>query len=251
MRDRIIHSRGKKIMRAKIRFLRKAKYWSYKLRIHRILPSEKLNFAGHTGMVSQWISEHRDIAFTDFPSNTWDYNKRFEVYKYILDQEIKESEIDYFEFGVSKGVSFKWWTAQHTNPDSRFFGFDTFTGLPEAWGPLKAGSMSNGNEPPTIEGIRHSFYQGVFQDTLFKFLKTYDSDSKMVLLMDADLYSSTLFVLTTMSRYLKSGDIIIFDEFNVPLHEFKAFHEWSTTYYIDYEVIAEVNNYYCVAIKIK
>lgn len=73
----------------------------------------------------------------------------------------------------------------------------------------------------------------------------------MVFLMNADLYSSTLFVLTTMSRYLKSGDIIIFDEFNVPLHEFKAFHEWSTTYYIDYEVIAEVNNYYCVAIKIK
>jgi len=159
--------------------------------------------------------------------------------------------MDYFEFGVSKGVSFRWWNAQHTHRDSRFYGFDTFTGLPEDWGPFKAGAMSNGNEPPEIDGNRHSFYQGVFQDTLFKFLETYKRTQRMVLLMDADLYSSTLFVLTTMSRYLQSGDIIIFDEFNVPLHEFKAFHEWSTSFYIDYEVVAEVNNYYCVAIRIK
>lgn len=241
----------KNIMKAKIKFLRKAKYWSYRLGIHRLLPAEKLNFSCHAAMVSKWISEHKDLVMTDFPTKKFDYNKRFEIYKHILDHQVKDGAMDYFEFGVSKGVSFKWWNSEHTNPDSQFFGFDTFTGLPEDWGPLKAGSMSNGNEQPEIDGNRHSFYQGIFQDTLFKFLETYNPGKKMVFLMDADLYSSTLFVLTTMSRYLKSGDIIIFDEFNVPLHEFKAFHEWSTTYYIDYEVIAEVNNYYCVAIKIK
>ncbi len=238
-------------MIAKIKFLRKAKYWFFKLSLHRLVPSTKLNFIGHAGLVSKWIAENRNLAMTDFPSSNFEYHKRFEIYRHILDNEVKNSEIDYFEFGVSKGISFKWWTSEHKNSSSRFFGFDTFTGLPEDWGPLKAGSMSNGNEPPKIDGTRHSFYQGVFQDTLYKFLDTYEPGKKRILLMDADLYSSTLFVLTSISRYLKSGDIIIFDEFNVPLHEFKAFYDWSTTFYINYEVIAEVNNYYCIAIKIK
>jgi len=238
-------------MTGKIKFVRKAKHWLYRLGIHRILPSSKLNFWGHAGLASQWISQYRDLELTDFPSSKFQYNKRFEIYGHIIDHHIKDTAIDYFEFGVSKGVSFRWWTDKIKNPNSRFFGFDTFTGLPEDWGPLKAGSMSNGNEPPEIDGDRHSFYQGIFQATLYSFLETYEPSKPMVILMDADLYSSTLFVLTTMSRYLKSGDIIIFDEFNVPLHEFKAFYEWTTSFYIDYEVLAEVNNYYCVAIKIK
>lgn len=238
-------------MGSKFGLTRKAKLWFYKLGMHRLLPAQKLNFVAHAAQVSQWISQHRDLELTDFPNSTFDYNKRFALYAHVIDNHIKGESIDYFEFGVSKGVSFRWWMEKHDNPESRFFGFDTFTGLPEDWGPLKAGSMSNGNAPPEIEGNRHSFYQGVFQDTLFKFLQTYDSDRKRVLLMDADLYSSTLFVLTTMSRSLKSGDIIIFDEFNVPMHEFKAFQEWSTSYYVEYKVLAEVNNYYCIALMIK
>jgi hypothetical protein len=68
--------------------------------------------------------------------------------------------------------------------------------------------------------------------------------------MDADLYTSTLFVLTTVSPYLRKGDIILFDEFNVPMHEFKAFSEWVKSYYINYQVIAAVNNFYQIAIRI-
>lgn len=238
-------------MASKFGLTRKAKHWFYKLGLHRLLPAQKLNFAAHAAKVSEWISLHRDLELTDFPTSTFDYGKRFTLYTHVIENQIKGKPIDYFEFGVSKGVSFKWWIEQLSNPESRFFGFDTFTGLPEDWGPFKAGSMSNGNAPPVIEGNRHSFYQGVFQDTLFKFLETYESDKRRVILMDADLYSSTLFVLTTMSRFLQSGDIIIFDEFNVPMHEFKAFYEWSNAFYIDYKVIAEVNNYYCIAIVIQ
>jgi len=68
--------------------------------------------------------------------------------------------------------------------------------------------------------------------------------------MDADLYSSTLYALTTLSPFIQKGDIIFFDEFNVPLHEFKAFTEWTRSFYIDYEVLGSVNNFYQVAIKI-
>ena len=41
--------------------------------------------------------------------------------------------------------------------------------------------------------------------------------------MDADLYSSTLYVLTMLAPYLKAGDIVMFDEFTVPRHEYLAF----------------------------
>ena len=50
---------------------------------------------------------------------------------------------------------------------------------------------------------------------------------------------------------LNKGDIIMFDEFNVPVDEFKAFKEWTESFYIEYEVLGEVNNYYQIAIKIK
>ena len=69
--------------------------------------------------------------------------------------------------------------------------------------------------------------------------------------MDADLYSSTLYVLTSIARYLKPGDIIFFDEFNVPNHEFAAFNQFVSSYYIKYELLGAVNNYYQIAIKIK
>jgi hypothetical protein len=69
--------------------------------------------------------------------------------------------------------------------------------------------------------------------------------------MDADIYSATLYVLTSLAPFLKKGDIIFFDEFNVPLHEFKAFSEWVSSFYINYEVLGAVNNFYQVAIKIK
>ena len=61
--------------------------------------------------------------------------------------------------------------------------------------------------------------------------------------MDADVYSSTLFALTMIGPYLNKDDIIIFDEFNVPLHEFKAFTEFLSSYYIKVKVIGAVNNY--------
>ena len=72
----------------------------------------------------------------------------------------------------------------------------------------------------------------------------------MVIHIDADLFSSTLFVLNTLNPYLKKGDILFFDEFNVPVHEFKAFKLWVESYYINYTVLGEVNNYYQTAIRI-
>jgi ASC-1-like (ASCH) protein len=65
--------------------------------------------------------------------------------------------------------------------------------------------------------------------------------------MDADLYSATIFTLSQLYPYIKKGDIILFDEFNVPLHEFKAYKEFIEAFYIKLKPVAAVNNFYQTA----
>jgi hypothetical protein len=65
--------------------------------------------------------------------------------------------------------------------------------------------------------------------------------------LDADLYTATLFVLMQLFPYLKTGDLIFFDEFSVPTHEFKAFDEFTQACYIKLKPIGAVNNFYQTA----
>ena len=65
--------------------------------------------------------------------------------------------------------------------------------------------------------------------------------------MDADLYSATIFSLSQLYPFLKKGDIILFDEFNVAMHEFKAYLEFTSNFYIRLKPIAAVNNFYQTA----
>jgi hypothetical protein len=205
----------------------------------------------HLSELSQWIQRNKKTPFNDFPSRKFDYSKRYSLYKYVIDSELKESEFTYLEFGVAAGKSFQWWMQQCGNSRIDFHGFDTFTGLPEDWGLFKANAMSNEGKLPALNDSRGTFYKGLFQETLPGFIKSHNwSDKRLVVLMDADLYTSTLYVLTSLAPYIKKDDIIIFDEFNVPRHEFLAFQHFITSYYIKYEVIGAQNNYYCVAIRI-
>lgn len=232
-------------------FRTRFKRFYYFLRLHKITPSRVFGFSSQIAQMSRWIQKHRDIDYNDFPDRKFDYNKRYDLYSYIIEKENLNTDIDYFEFGVFQGKSFRWWMQEISNTDAKFYGFDTFTGLPESWGPFKKGDLANNNEIPNIDDVRHKFYQGLFQQTLPDFLQNYQSKKRKVILMDADLYSATSYVLHTMSLFLKQGDIIFFDEFNVPEHEFKAFSEWINIHYREYELIGAVNNYYQVAIKLK
>jgi O-methyltransferase len=54
-----------------------------------------------------------------------------------------------------------------------------------------------------------------------------------------------------MGPYLKKGDILMFDEFNVPMHEFKALSEFINSFYVIVTLIGAVNNYYQVAFRIE
>jgi O-methyltransferase len=236
---------------AKLRIRSKLKGLFFVLQLDRIMPAELFHFAGYMSRLSKWVRKHRKLEFSDFYNSKHDYGKRYELYEYIIKTQELEDAIDYLEFGVSRGVSFRWWMERIKHKDASFYGFDTFSGLPEDWGPFKAGDMDNGNEPPEIDDTRHGFYQGLFQQTLIPFLATYKSDKRKVIHMDADIYSATLYVLTLITPYLKPGDIIFFDEFNVPMHEFKAFSEWQKAFYVKVEVLGAVNNFYQTAMMVR
>lgn len=198
---------------------------------------------------SHWAFANRKVAYNDFPSK-WNYFKRNDMYKWVIDQEQLTKPINYIEFGVAAGHSFKWWIEQNKHPETKFYGFDTFDGLPEDWGPFKKGSFSNSNQLPVINDSRGKFYKGLFQQTVPSFVKELDNSKRNVLMMDADLYSATLYALTSLAPFLKKGDIIFFDEFVVPTHEFKAFLDFTQSYYIKLELIAAANNYYFTAFKV-
>ncbi len=233
-------------MRAKLKSI------FYALRLHIFIPSKAFFFLGNLAGLSRFVHKHKNDGLCDYYSSKFDYQQREKLYEYVISENnIDDNGIDFFEFGVARGGSFNWWVKQLKNSDTRFYGFDTFTGLPEDWGIFKAGDMSNGNEPPKIEDNRVSFYQGLFQQTLLPFLVNYDKSRTKVIHLDADLYSSTLYIMTIMYPYLKSGDILLFDEFSVPMHEYKAFMEWTKSFYIEYEVLGSVNNFFRLAVKIK
>lgn len=235
----------------KLFFIRFIKSCFIKLQLHRIFSPFEGMFLNlvYLTRLSKWISENKKIAYNDFLSK-WDYNKRYEMYKWVIEKEELKGALNYLEFGVAGGKSFDWFMTQNLHQDSRFYGFDTFDGLPEDWGPFKKGAFSNNSEMPFIRDFRGKFFKGLFQQTVPAFLTELDNSRRNVLMMDADLWSATLFVLTSLAPFFKKGDIIFFDEFVVPTHEFKAFLDFTQSYYINLKMIAAANNYYFVAFKV-
>ncbi|TDH26227.1 class I SAM-dependent methyltransferase [Segetibacter sp. 3557_3] len=231
-----------------IRFL---KSFFIKLQLHRIFEPFSgffLNMAYMTKF-SRWAYENKNVAYNDFWGK-WDYTKRSGMYQWVIEQELLTGPINYLEFGVAAGHSFDWWMTKNTHPDARFYGFDTFDGLPEDWGPFKKGAFSNNNQLPVLKDGRGKFYKGLFQQTVPGFLAELDNNRRNVIMMDADLFSATLYALTMLAPYLKKDDIIFFDEFVVPTHEFKAYSDFIQSHYTRLKLIAAANNYYFVAFKV-
>jgi O-methyltransferase len=240
-------------MSVKLYLIRKTKALFIRMKMHRLVEPFSgvlLNLA-YLSKVSKWVQKNGSVEFNDFYSSKWDYSKRFKLYEYIIGKKNLSGEIVYIEFGVAGGHSFTWWVHHNSHPSSRFIGFDTFEGLPEDWGVFRKGDMSADSQVPQLDDNRVSFGKGLFQETVPAFLEGLDKTRHKVILMDADLYTSTLYALTSLGPYLHKGDIIMFDEFNVPRHEFLAFTNFIESYYIKPELIGAANNYYFCAFEVK
>ena len=217
----------------------------YLLAKSRLPPSRIIPFLNGVLAFGRWSRQH--------PSPVALANK-FKLYHILQTETIGSDPIDYLEFGVFRGRTFKAWLALNKHPDSRFVGFDTFEGLPEDWSHLTTlrakGVFDAGGETPKLDDSRATLVKGTFQETLDSFQADWKPRHRLVVHCDADLYSSTLYVLTMLNRILVPGTIIIFDEFFTVGHEFQALLDWTRSYRRSYRILATSNGWDQVALEI-
>ena len=207
-----------------------------------------LKWLAYMAQGSKYIRNNPALGINDFFTFKRVYSRRLELYKYLVEKQgWADKPLTYLEFGVSRGDSLRWWVAHLKHQDTQLHGFDTFTGLPEGWGIYSAGDMAANADKLGVEDSRVTLHRGLFQETLPVYLKSLDAHKPKLIHLDADIFSATLYVLTSIFPYLKEGDVLLFDEFNVPLHEFKAFDDFTKAYYAQFEVLGAVNNYFQVA----
>ncbi|MEO8293426.1 MAG: TylF/MycF/NovP-related O-methyltransferase [Actinomycetota bacterium] len=138
---------------------------------------------------------------------------------------------DYFEFGLYRGASF---SVAHRlagryrlGPQMRFFGFDSFQGLPEPAGVDVAGEFRKGDYACSRAGVtatlnrrgadwsRIHLVEGWYDRSLTEELKRSLAPAKVgVALVDCDLYESTVPVLRFLTSLLQEGSILLFDDWD-------------------------------------
>jgi len=169
---------------------------------------------------------------------------REDLYQYLGDTVLDKGEtaIDYLEFGVYRGASIQFWCSHNRNVASRFFGFDSFEGLPEDWHSGKRkGAFSTDGKHPDIADPRVKFVGGWFQQSLRGFMSSYRPLNPLVIHVDCDLYSSTLYCLTTLDPLIAPGTLIVLDDFFDALHVYRALSDYCSGYMREYRLIARTH----------
>ena len=162
--------------------------------------------------------------------------------------ELSVNSRPFYEFGVWRGNSFQYLI----NTFKKGFGFDTFTGLPEAWGSQPIGTYSSDGVIPEIDG--GEFIVGKFEKTLPNFFSK-ERPMASLINFDADLYSSTLCALNNANKVIDDKTILVFDELIMTKtweeDEYKALNEFCNNMGFSYEVLAISFTTGQVAIKLK
>lgn len=166
--------------------------------------------------LGRWMRD-RGFHFDRVVRNRW------EVFDAVASR-VQDKRVLYLEFGVFKGRTTRYWAGKLRNPESRLHGFDSFEGLPEEWALTpKQGIFNLSGQVPEIADPRVQFFKGWFDQVLPSYVVP--EHDVLVMIMDADLYSSTAFVFRHLRSYIRPGTFIYFDEMNHVDHEPKAFDE--------------------------
>ena len=177
----------------------------------------------------------------DFIINLNIPNLHLHPLKYVFEKLKIEKQANelWLEFGVFNGNSINY-ISQFTT--DIVYGFDSFEGLLEDWrenhlkGEFKVNNLPNVNNNVKL-------IKGWFNDTVEEFIDINKDKQISFLHLDADLYSSTKYVLVTLKNNIKNGCIIIFDElvnykgFDGEKGELRAFYEFIQENNVNYEYI--------------
>ena len=172
---------------------------------------------------------------------------KFTLIEYVKNNDYKDKL--FLEFGTYKGESINFLSS--LMPEVKFYGFDTFEGLPESFSIWKKGRFDiKGKLPKVNDNV--SLIKGYFNETLPKFLEEHKEKSAFIHI-DCDLYSSTKTIFENIYDRIVPNTVIQFDEYyNYPgwkNHEFKAFQEFCKKYSVEYEYIGISHMQVAVVIK--
>jgi predicted O-methyltransferase YrrM len=155
------------------------------------------------------------------------------------------------EFGVFKGTTINHLAKQAQ--DRRFYGFDSFEGLPEHWTGSRYSPDNfdrQGRKPKVAANV--TLIEGWFDKTLAKFLERERGRIGFVHI-DCDIYASTKTALEQTIPRLAPGAVIVFDEFfnykGYELHEYKAFFEVAERFDLAYRFIGYAGQQVAVTIE--
>jgi len=217
------------------------------------MKKRKLAYLLYPKPIALLDSLNKNPVFERFVAVTFESRQqvpnRFAMYE-VVNREVA-GPIDFLELGVWKGESLTFWTTLNPHPESRFFGFDSFEGLPETWTDAsKLGAFSTLGQVPRLNDHRVRCIKGLFQSSLRPFLKSFTPRNRLIVHIDSDLYSSALFVLTTFDELLISDSVVMFDEFYDLRNEFDAWCDYSKAFYRKANGLAFTPDYAQVALKI-
>jgi O-methyltransferase len=208
----------------------------------------------HGGRLQRYVRSFLDeIDFQNFreafpcPS----MRDREEMFEIAFNSGPTSGPITYLEFGVYTGESIMKWARLSTNRESRFFGFDSFEGLPEEWNHEKPkGYFSVSGKIPVTNDNRITFVPGWFEETVPAFFKTFTPKGRLVVHFDADLYSSTLLPLIYLDPFFEKGTLLLFDEFYDRDNEYKALIDYGKVKRRRYRHVCEFENFKKVCLQI-
>jgi hypothetical protein len=143
----------------------------------------------------------------------------------LVGRKLGDRDVLYLEFGVHTGGSMRYWSRLLRNPRSRLHGFDSFEGLPHDWTleGHERGYFSTNGTLPAVDDPRVEFFVGWFEDTLPRY--EWHEHEALVVMLDADLYTSTATVLSHVRDRLRPGSYVYFDQFHHRSDELRAFAE--------------------------
>ncbi|GAA4268016.1 TylF/MycF/NovP-related O-methyltransferase [Hyunsoonleella aestuarii] len=185
------------------------------------------------------VNDTAEFVINNIPINLH-FEDRFSLLTHtckLLKENNKDKKGTILEFGVWKGS-----TINHMSnllPEVDFYGFDSFVGLSEPWIFNNRGAFSDVKDLPVVNN-NVNLVKGYFNETLPSFILDLKQEVNLIHI-DCDLYSSTVTIFNNISKLIKPGLIIVFDEFfNYPgwrNGEYKAWIEFVNEHKLKFKYI--------------
>lgn len=131
----------------------------------------------------------------------------------------------YYEFGIFRGFTL-WWaemvSRHYRGPEFRFYGFDSFEGLPESrvdnYKNWQKGDYTASLEEVSTHLARYGadveLVKGFFSQEVFKGFWEKHPQTPALVVIDSDIYESCHEVLEFFGPKFVVGTVILFDEIN-------------------------------------